>query len=50
MSEPDVEMLSLTEAAERMGVGPQGVRALIKDGECGGSEIGLIFFEETEAC
>jgi hypothetical protein len=32
MSESDVEMLSLTETAERMGVGPQGVRALIKDG------------------
>jgi hypothetical protein len=32
MSESDVEMLSLTETAERMGVGPQGVRSLIKDG------------------
>ena len=27
-----MEMLSLTEVAERMGIGPTGVRSLIKDG------------------
>ena len=35
MTAPDdaaPEMLSLTETAERMGIGPNGVRALIKDG------------------
>ena len=28
----DLEMLSLTETAERMGIGPTGVRTLIKEG------------------
>jgi hypothetical protein len=33
MSAPDdLEMLSLTDTAERMGIGPTGVRSLIKDG------------------
>ena len=31
-AEPPVELLSLTETSERMGVGPTGVRALIKEG------------------
>jgi len=30
--EPVAELLSLTETSERMGVGPTGVRALIKEG------------------
>jgi hypothetical protein len=28
----DMEMLSLTDTAERMGIGPTGVRTLVKDG------------------
>jgi hypothetical protein len=32
MTGPDAEMLSLAETAERMGIGPNGVRALLKDG------------------
>ena len=28
----DVEMLSMTEVAERMGIGPTGVRDLVKAG------------------
>ena len=35
MTAPDddeLELLSLTETAERMGIGPNGVRSLIKDG------------------
>jgi hypothetical protein len=34
MSTPDtdMQMLSLTEVAERMGIGPTGVRSLIRDG------------------
>jgi hypothetical protein len=32
MTLPDLELLSLTETAQRMGIGPTGVRSLIKEG------------------